>query len=115
MSKIRVSPETILQEMFHADYFNLEQEKICPVCENVFQYHEALVNHIKSRHKKQLVKYTSDLDNMLRDPMAYFTFIWKCVFCGAELFSKSQTNEHMRVEHSEDFKRFKEKFGGKNE
>lgn len=113
---MKLSPETILQEMFHSGYYSddPEGECICPICDEDCELHEHLVEHIKEEHPNQLIKYSNVLDEMLNDPYEYFSIRWadnQCRLCGKTFPSKGEFNRHMKI-HSQEIKEFKEKLGG---
>ena len=121
MSKIHLSPEEILQEMFHSEYYeNFEGERICPTCETDFGEHYDLINHIEECHPETLHFYVDDLNKMLKDPYQYFSQaahggMDTCTICGRNFLSKGEFNRHMLSEHDADIKWFREEFGEKNE
>ena len=119
MSKNEISPWTILNEMFHSDYFSERDEEsaCCPKCDECFEEHYYLLDHIENKHPEYLRRYISDLDNMLYNPLEFFSLaehegLIACVWCGNKFTSEGSFNRHMKHDHKKDIERFKEEMGG---
>ena len=113
-----LSPESLLQEMFHTDYYEEnEGDRMCPKCKIDFLEHRDLINHMKEEHPTFMHYYVDDLDKMLHNPFQYFSMAWyggdKCTLCASVFHSKSEFNGHMKEKHKEDIEAFKKEFGEK--
>lgn len=118
---MNISPETILEEMFHSDYFSEKPEAraICPECDDDYKTHGRLVNHIINRHPEYLKNYSRSLDKMLQNPLEYFSFSPNsgglCLFCATDYPLDNELIRHIKRDHKDDFERFKEEMGKKDE
>lgn len=110
-----LDPYSLLNEMFHTDYFQSERDWDCPVCKSsAFGSHDELINHMRNNHKKYMKKYIRDIDMMLYDPYQYFSVRWadnQCRLCGDTFSSEGEFNRHMKF-HSREIEEFKEEMGG---
>ena len=107
------SPSGLLTEMFHSNFFEEETVRICPVCKQEYMEHMELAYHMIRMHPEYSKKYVSDLDEMLRDPMFYFSVEADyadaevmCRICGTDFQSEGELKRHLRL-HSKTFEDFK--------
>ena len=112
-----LKPEGLLTEMFHTVFYEDEAVRICPVCKQEYMEHMDLANHMLEMHPEYSHKYVDDLDEMLRDPMFYFSTEadyydsgYMCRICGYDFQSENDLKRHLRT-HTKTFEDFKKRLG----
>ena len=113
-----LKPKGLLTEMFHSIFYQDEAIRICPVCKTEYMEHLHLAEHMLEMHPEYSKKYVSDLDEMLRDPMFYFSVEADyadnevmCRICGTDFQSEGELKRHLKL-HSKTFEDFKKKLSG---
>ena len=113
-----LKPEGLLTEMFHSSFYEEEAVRICPVCKQEYMEHMDLANHMFEMHPDYSKKYVSDLNEMLKDPIFYFSTIPDyyaagntCRICGTDFQSEGELKRHLKL-HTKTFEDFKKKLSG---
>ena len=92
-----------LEEYFHLWSSEGEEDRICPVCNQVHEEHSDLARHITFRHPRHLLKYSTDVEAMLNNPIGFFATAWgetdKCLICWNYVYMGK--GSHVEKDHAD--------------